>query len=196
VSEPAYTRLAVDERRAQLVDLGAELFTRHSFDEVSMATIASEAGISKALLYHYFPSKADFFEATLRRAAEEIRLSTEPDPDLPPAEALAAGLGAFLAWIEENELAYRKFMQSATSVGGVRTLMAEVREDTARRLREGLTPDPTPQVRAATHGWLWLMDGVCLDWLEHRDMSRDEVQGLLLGSLLGALTAAGWQPPA
>ncbi|MBA3304429.1 MAG: TetR/AcrR family transcriptional regulator [Thermoleophilaceae bacterium] len=195
MSEPAYTRLAVDERRAQLVDLGAELFTRHSFDEVSMATIASEAGISKALLYHYFPSKADFFEATLRRAAEEIRLSTEPDPDLPPAEALAAGLGAFLAWIEENELAYRKFMQSATTIGGVRTLMSEVREDTARRLQEGLTPEPTPQVRAATQGWLWLMDGVCLDWLEHRDMSRDQVQGLLLGSLLGALTAAGWQPP-
>jgi len=196
MSEPAYTRLAVDERRSQLLDLGADLFTRHAFDEVSMAEIARQAGVSKALVYHYFPSKADFFEATLRRAAEEIRLRTDPDPDLPPTEALAAGLGAFLTWIEENELAYRKFMQSATTVGGVRTLMAEVREDTARRLQEGLTPHPTPQVRAAVHGWLWLMDGVCLDWLEHRDMSRDEVQGLLLGSLLGALTAAGWQPQA
>ena len=196
MAEPAYTRLAVDTRRAQLLELSAELFTRHAFDELSMAQIAEHAGISKALLYHYFPSKADLFEATLRQAAEEVRARTEPDPGLPPAEALAAGLAGFLGWIEENELAYRKFMQSAATVGSVRSLMSEVREDTARRLQEGLAPgQPTPQIRAATRGWLWLMDGVCLDWLAHRDMSREEVQGLLLGSLFGALTAAGWRPP-
>jgi len=192
---PAYTRLQVDERRRQLLELGADLFARHAYDELSMAAIAREAGISKALLYHYFPSKADYFEATLRQAAEEVRALTDPPPDLPPSEALAASLDAFLAWIEENELAYRKLMQSATSIGEVRTLISEVREGTAQRLLDGLAPEPTPRIRAAIHGWLWLVDGVCLDWLEHRDMVRGEVHGLLLGSLLGALTAAGWQPP-
>ncbi len=93
-SEPAYTRLSVEARRRQLLKLGADLFARHSLDELSMAVIAREAGISKALLYHYFPSKADFFEATLRAAAEELGVRTEPDPDLPPAEALAASLDA------------------------------------------------------------------------------------------------------
>jgi hypothetical protein len=34
------------------------------------------------------------------------------------------------------------------------------------------------------------MDGVILDWLEHRDMSRAEVRDLLLGSLAGLLSAA------
>jgi len=195
VSEPAYTRLQVDERRRQLLELGAELFARHAYDELSMAAIAREAGISKALLYHYFPSKADYFEATLRQAAEELQLLTEPDPDLPPLEALSAGLEAFLRWIEENALAYRKLMQTATGSGEVRAFVSEVREGTAQRLLAGLAPEPTPGVRAAVHGWLWLIDGVCLDWLEHRDMGREEVQGLLLGSLFGALTAAGWQPP-
>ena len=68
-----------------------------------MARIAREAGISKALLYHYFPSKQDFFVATLQQGAEEIARRTEPDPDLPPLEALAGSLDAFLGWIEENE---------------------------------------------------------------------------------------------
>ena len=63
---PSYTRLENDERRRRLVALGAELFTRHAFDELSMSAIAREAGISKALLYHYFPSKREFFVATLR----------------------------------------------------------------------------------------------------------------------------------
>ncbi len=47
---PAYTRLDVDERKRQLLELGTELFTRHAYDELSMAAIARAAGISKALL--------------------------------------------------------------------------------------------------------------------------------------------------
>ncbi len=163
-------------------------------DDVADA-IAREAGVSKALLYHYFPSKADFFEATLRQAAEEIAARTEPDPDLPPAEALAASLGAFLEWIEENEVAYRKLMQSATTVGEARTLIEEVREHTARRLLDGLDPEPSPKVRTAVRAWLWFMDGACLDWLDRRDMTRDELRDLLMGTLMGALVAAGAQPP-
>jgi AcrR family transcriptional regulator len=192
VAEPAYTRLGVDERRRQLLEFGAELFTRHAYDELSMATIAREAGVSKALLYHYFPSKADFFEATLRQAAEEIAARTEPDPDLPPAEALAASLDAFLEWIEENEVAYRKLMQSATTVGEARTLIEEVRAHTAGRLLAGLDPDPAPKVRAAVRAWLWFMDGACLDWLEHRDIERSELRDLLMGTLVGALASAGF----
>ena len=189
---PGYTRLHVDERRRQLLELGADLFTRHAFDELSMAAIARAAGVSKALLYHYFPSKADFFEATLRQAAEEIAARTEPDPDLPPAEALAASLGAFLEWIEENELAYRKLMQSATTVGEARMLIEEVREHTAGRLLSGLDSEPSAKLRTAVRAWLWFMDGACLDWLEHRDMERSELRDLLIGTLVGALSAAGF----
>jgi len=192
MSEPGYTRLKVDDRRRQLLESGTDLFTRYAFDELSMATIAREAGVSKALLYHYFPSKADLFEATMRQAAEEIAARTEPDPDLPPAEALAASLGSFLQWIEENELAYRKLMQSAASIGDATTLIEEVRQHTAGRLLAGLDPDPSPKVRAVVRAWLWFVDGACLDWLEHRDMDRSELRDLLIGALVGALAAAGF----
>ena len=37
-------------------------------------------------------------------------------------------------------------------------------------------------------------DGAILDWLEHKDMTRTELRDLLLGSLAGSLTAAGWSP--
>ena len=40
-------------------------------------------------------------------------------------------------------------------------------------------------------GWLWFMDGVVLDWIEHRDIERPRLHGLLLGTLLGAVTASG-----
>ena len=194
MTEPAYTRMQVDERREQLLKLGAGLFASHSFGELSMARIAREAGISKALLYHYFPSKQDFFLATLQDAAEELARRTQPDPELPPDEALSASLDAFLGWIEENELAYRKLMESAGGVPEVGEWITQVRDDTSARILNGLGvgAEPPPKVRAATRAWLWFMDGAILDWLDHRDLERAEVRDLLLGSLAGALAAADY----
>jgi hypothetical protein len=68
-----------------------------------------------------------------------------------------------------------------------------VRGETADRILAGITAGgtPAPALRAAVRGWLWFMDGAVLDWLEHRDMDRARLHGLLLGALLGAVTASG-----
>jgi AcrR family transcriptional regulator len=195
VPEPAYKRLDVDERRRQLLERGAELFTSHRYDELSMSRIAAEVGISKSLLYHYFPSKQAFFEATLGAWAEELRARTEPDPDLSPAEQLTASLGAFLGLIEENSVAYRNLIGSATSTPEIRDLVDQVRRQTAARILAGIYPDGAPpKARVAVSGWLWFMDGACLDWLEHGDIERDELRDLLLGTLMGSLIATGSPP--
>ena len=185
--------MQVDDRRRQLLELGARLFAKHSYAELSMAKIAREAEISKALLYHYFPSKQDFFVATLQQGAEEIASRTEPDPDLPPLEALSGSLDAFLGWIEENETAYRKMMESVGGVPEVKALVDEIRDATSQRILDGLGAGdpPPPQLRTAARGWLWFMDGAILDWLDQRDMSRTELRDLLMGSLGGSLMAAG-----
>ncbi len=195
MSTPAYTRLQVDERRRQLLARATELFATHGYDELSMAKIAREAGVSKPLLYHYFPNKRELFEAALAQAAEEHLARVRSDPDASPAQQLTASLEAFLTWIDEHRGAYEKLMRSA-GIPEVRELIDRVREETAQRILAGLSPGgpPPPQVRSAVRGWLWYMDGVCLDWVREGDMARPEVHGLLLGSLLGALTAAGFDP--
>ena len=196
MAEPAYTRLNVDDRRRRLLELGGRLFTEHSYDKLSMAKIAREAGISKALLYHYFPSKSEYFRATVSAEAERLAALTAPDPDLPPLEALISSLDAYLGWIEENADSFAKLMDSATGSSEVRDLVDEVRQATATRLLEAIAPDgPTPQVRTAVAGWLRFMDGACVDWLAHRDMDREEVRNLLLGTLGGTLMAAGASLP-
>jgi len=192
VAEPAYTRLHNDERRERLLELGGRLFTEHAYDKLSMAKIAREAGISKALLYHYFPSKSEYFRATVSAEAERLAALTEPDPDLPPLEALTSSLDAYLGWIEENADSFSKLMDSATGSSEVRDLVDEVRNATATRILEAVAPDgPTPQVRTAVAGWVRFMDGACVDWMAHRDMDRETVRNLLLGTLGGTLMAAG-----
>jgi AcrR family transcriptional regulator len=195
MSGPAYRRMDVDERRAQLLESGAELFTSRPYDELSMSKIAAEVGISKSLLYHYFPSKQAFFEATLGAWAEELRARTEPDPALPPADQLKGSLDAFLGLVEENAGAYRNLMDTATSVPEIRDLIDQVRRDTAQRILDELYPTgASPKARTAVSGWLWFMDGACLNWIEHRDFPREDLRDLLLGVLMGALVAAGALP--
>jgi AcrR family transcriptional regulator len=189
---PAFTRLAVDERRRQLLERGAELFARHGYEELSMARIAREAGISKALLYHYFPSKQAYFAATLEQAALELAEVTSPDPELPPVEQLSSSLDAYLGWVERHMGAYDKLIRSVGAVPEVRELVERVRDETAERILAGIADgEPAPPLRAAVRGWLWFMDGAVLDWIEHRDIDRARLHGLLLGTLLGAVTASG-----
>jgi AcrR family transcriptional regulator len=184
--------MQVDERRQQLLELGEDLFARHSFAELSMAQIAREAGISKALLYHYFPSKRDYYVATLSAGVEQLAALTEPDPDLPPLEALSRSIDAFIGWVGERDVAYRKLIASAGEVPDVKALVDEVRNRTATRILEGLgvAENPPPKARVAVRAWLWTMDGAIVDWLEHRDLTPAELRDLLLGTLAGSLVAA------
>jgi AcrR family transcriptional regulator len=187
----AYRRLHNDERRAQLLERATELFAAHGYDALSMSQIAREAKISKALLYHYFASKRALFQAVLAAGVQELRARTEPDPTRPPAEQLAMTLDAFLAWVEERPRAYAKLLESA-GAREVREVMAQVRAETADRILAGLGADGRlPATRAAVFGWLAFLDAAILDWIEHGDMTREQLHGMLLGAFAGALVAAG-----
>jgi AcrR family transcriptional regulator len=192
MSQAAYRRLDVDERRAQLLEVGTELFSKHSFEELSMARIAREAGISKALLYHYFPSKEEFFKAAVAEAAAELAMRTAPDESLPPLEQVRASTRAFVAWIGERGPAYMKLLQSVGAVPELRETMTAIRDFTSARILDGLVPAPerTPAKRAAVRAWLWFMDGVLLDSIEHGDRDADAVSEQLVGSLVALLDAA------
>src|SRR5271170_6359642 len=87
------SRLEVDARRAQLVTLGIDLFAARAYDEVSIDELARAAGVSKGLLYHYFPTKRDFYVATVQEAARQlIERTTGHDDRATPRERLRAGL--------------------------------------------------------------------------------------------------------
>ena len=66
-------RLTVDARREQLLGLGMELFSTRAYEEVWIEEIAERAGVSRGLLYHYFPTKRDFYVAVARAAVEDVR---------------------------------------------------------------------------------------------------------------------------
>lgn len=185
--------MSVDDRRNLLLEEGRRLFTTHAYDELSMATIAREAGISKALLYHYFPSKQAYFIATLRDAANDLADRVRPDDGAPLRAQLESALDAWLSWVDENAETYGKLMRAAHGAAEVRDIVEGLRDAAAAliasRLLDGAASDPP--VRAATNGWLWSIDGVCQDWVRYRDIDQACVRQILIEALPCALSAAG-----
>ena len=122
-------RLDVDARREQLLEVGREFFSRRSYEEVWIDDIAKKAGVSKGLLYHYFPSKREFFVAAIRAEVEEIRARTAPRSDLPPEAQLRASLDVFLDYVEEHWPAFETMFQPG--VGSDRELAEMLGRDDA-----------------------------------------------------------------
>lgn len=192
VSEPAYTRLSVDQRRGQILEAGAELFADHAYEEISMREIAEATGISKALLYHYFPSKIDLFKSAVAEAAAELEHLIKPSGAGPPAEQLAGVLDAYLGWVEQHARAWTKLMQSAATLPEARDIVEGFRAHTMEMVLAQLAGggEPRPALRTAIAGWLGFMDFAILDWTVHKDVAREKLRELLITAFGAALLAA------
>lgn len=165
-------RLEVDERRAQLVELGLEHFGRRSYDDVSIDAIAQAAGISKGLLYHYFPTKRAFYAATVREGCARLLARTETSEAAPPLERLHAGLDAYLAYVSEHAPAYAALMRSGVGVDPeIARIVDETRTTFLDRLTAGMAdavPLASPLVRVALRGWVGFAEAASLAWAEER----------------------------
>jgi AcrR family transcriptional regulator len=97
-------RLSPDDRRNELLALGAEVFGHRPYDEVRIDEIAERAGVSRALMYHYFPDKRAFFTAVVRAEGEKLfeATNTPPQPGLSLFEQLRAGVLAYLEYDEAH----------------------------------------------------------------------------------------------
>jgi AcrR family transcriptional regulator len=189
---PAYKRLGVDERRRQLLDAGTGLFAEQAYEEISMNDVARAAGVSKALLYHYFASKTELFKAAVAHSAAELEAAIEPSGDGTPVEQLTQSLERYLEWIETHARAWSKLMQSAAALPEARELIEGFRQRTMQIVLAQLTGarKPRPVLRAAITGWLGYMDAVILDWAKTKDIPREQLRDLLLAAFAASLTAA------
>jgi len=97
-------RLSPDDRRNELLALGAEVFGQRPYDEVRIDEIAERAGVSRALMYHYFPDKRAFFAAVVRAEGDRLFEATNatPDPDASLFDQVREGVLAYVRYDEEH----------------------------------------------------------------------------------------------
>jgi AcrR family transcriptional regulator len=193
-------RLAVDERRAQLIDLALTLFSKKSYDEVSIDDLARSAKISKGLVYHYFPTKRHLYVAGLREAARQLVAATEPptadislerdrEVDL---QKVAHGLESYFDFVEEKGPAFLALMRGGV---GSDPQVARVVEETrvklmSRILQQAPRELDRPIVRAALRGWIGFVEAASIRWLEKRDTTRSAIVKLSIDLFFAAIASA------
>jgi AcrR family transcriptional regulator len=192
----ARRRLDVDARRDELVELGLSEFSTRTYDEISVDDIARRAGMSKGLLYHYFPTKRAYYAACVREAATRL-LRRMDDAMAAGGPMLIAGLDAYLDYVKKHGRAYTVVMRGGP---GVDRDLARVVDDTRAalldRLVRGIAPaKATPLLRIALQGWIGLAEEASVAWVESRLAKRgtapsaEEVRNLLVHALI-ALTSS------
>jgi AcrR family transcriptional regulator len=170
----ARVRLDVDERRTQLVELGLTEFGTRTYDEVSIDLIAQTAGISKGLLYHYFPTKRAFYLACVREAAARLLARIDLPTDLPPLDRLEVGLDRYLEYVRGHGAAFATLMRSgAFADRELAAVVDETRATLLGRLTSGMAdifPAPgtlsSPLLQIALQGWVGLAEAASIAWVE------------------------------
>lgn len=95
----ARTRAAdFEEKQRIILDHAAQVFADQGMEKASMSQIATVAQVSKALLYHYYPSKDALIFAIITTHLEGLDTAIEEadDPSLPPQQRLRKLVGAVL----------------------------------------------------------------------------------------------------
>ncbi len=68
------TRLSPEVRKDLILDHAAEVVSAEGVSALSMDRLGKEAGISKSLVYAYFPSMKELLQVLLRREYKRLRL--------------------------------------------------------------------------------------------------------------------------
>lgn len=172
-------RLTKDERSRQLVIIGLKKLAYRPIQEVSLDEVAAEAGISRALLFHYFPTKAAYYEAVVLAAGRRVVHMVKPDAGVRGREALRQIIERYIARIGRRREVYIALVRGNLSdFGG-----AEAADTWRGRITdfalEALAHDGVSASPVMIRGWLAYVEDLALSWTsgeaEGERPGRDEL---------------------
>ncbi|MFF2993828.1 TetR/AcrR family transcriptional regulator [Streptomyces sp. NPDC057950] len=188
-------RMGVEERRQQLIGVALELFSRRSPDEVSIDEIASAAGISRPLVYHYFPGKLSLYEAALQRAADDLASRFVEPPQGPLGARLLRVMRRFFDFVDDHGPGFSALMRGGPAVGSSKTnaLVDAVRQAAYVQILSHLKVESPPvRLELVIRSWISLVESTALIWLDGRRIPRGELEVQLVHDFaaLAAVSAA------
>lgn len=171
-------------RRAELLAAAAHCFASRGFDDVSMDDIAASAGVTKGLLFYYFGSKRQCYLAVIGDFHRQLLdYAQSHTGDLSGHDLTAALLDRYLDFAANAEPAYRLIMSGGLGADPeVQAFIAAHRAQYRVLFTEMVLPGQTepPALRIALEGFLSFMEGATLDWLNHRNISREALHRLIM----------------
>jgi AcrR family transcriptional regulator len=192
-------RLSVAERRDELIEASLQLFSHRSPDTVSIDDVAAAAGASRALVYHYFGGKHELYVAALQSAARQLSDLLEPPTEGRPIDRLRISLSRYFDFVEDHAAGFITLLRGgpADRSGDVGEIVDGIRRLLLERILHALGSDePSPILRITLRSWIATVETAGLDWLERRDLSRPQLERLLVDQYVVLLRVAGQHDPA
>ncbi|HEX2128979.1 MAG TPA: TetR/AcrR family transcriptional regulator [Solirubrobacterales bacterium] len=185
---PFKPRMKREERRAVIEEAASRLIAERGYDAASLEDIAAAAGVSKAVLYDHFASKAELQISLLSSASDALmrfvaeRLGAAEGG---PGERYRAAIEAFYEFVETNEFAWRMIFRDPPSDPVVLAACLEMR----RNVTLGIAAMMRTQTEVATRveagepyrlemlaeQLKMAMAGLASWWYEHRELSREQI---------------------
>lgn len=195
---PGRRRLSVDERRDELISAALELFSDRPPEEVSIDDVADAAGASRALVYHYFGGKQELYLAALHSAAKQLNDLLKPPAEGKPLERLAVSLHRYFDFVEDHAAGFVALLRGgpANRAGDVGVVLDGIRDLVMNHIIEAIgIKAPGPVLRITLRSWMASVETAGLDWLEHRDLPRAELERLLVDHHVVLLGVAARHDP-
>jgi AcrR family transcriptional regulator len=198
----ARRRLSPKDRRAELLALGAEVFGKRPYDDVRIDEIAERAGVSRALMYHYFPDKRAFFAAVVKDEADRLYTATNMDSatGLTMFEEIRTGVLAYMAYHQQNpEAAWAAYVglgRSDPVLLGIddeaknrqmEHIMSRIAELVTSVPGEALEADVERDLRVIIHGWLALTFEICRQRIMDPTTDSDRLADACAHALLDSI---------
>jgi AcrR family transcriptional regulator len=192
VSSPP-RRLPPAERRDQLIDCALAIAARDGYENLAFEAVANRAGVTRNLVYHYFPGgRQQLLEASVHRAGEQLSSGWITDPGVPLGERLAGNLNRMIDHASEPTDAWQLYRQGRGSLDPALLQIARgYRERVIGNiaLNQLGTTAPPPLVRIALDGFLAYVETVIESAVE-QEIPREQVLELVSGTLMSVMNDA------
>ncbi|WP_460747387.1 TetR/AcrR family transcriptional regulator [Nocardiopsis oceani] len=159
---PRRTRMTQDERRRQLVGIGLSMLVERPIQELAIDEVAKEAGISRGLLFHYFPNKTAFHAAVVAAAGRRVVRNTAPEEGLESWGAVAQFAERYYQQVDRRRESYLALVFGGGPVTLDGDLVEDLRETMGARVRALLE---LPESAGPTaHAWTAYVEDRALQW--------------------------------
>lgn len=169
-------RLDPDTRREQILDAAEGVFDGRDPGEVTFEQVAEAAGVSRALVYNYFPDKGALIAAVYLRTFARLgrRLAEAADGQPPGADRLRAVIHTYFAFADEH-------VGAALLIRAAETSRHPLVEDARRRRAEVVqrASRQTPEGRLLARAVTAMLEAAVIFWFETREVEAEWAEEVL-----------------
>jgi AcrR family transcriptional regulator len=183
-------RMSREGRREQLIDAAMPLVADQGLGGFSLDEVATEARVTRNLLYHYFPrGRDDIAVAVAERAGHDLTDGWVTDESMPLAQRQAVNFVRFFEHSREPSLAWRIYrMARASTDAELHAMIDRFQEVIVQGVSQNNlgTLDPPPIARMAIKACLAFGETM-LDEARESDVPREEVLQLVAKTILNTM---------